>query len=509
MSWGDAAYQVYITMLLSLFVVYLASGWVGDAQLEPSAADRLVSDGPRWFGLVAALALLVGVRSGRRGGPLALEAADVHHLLLAPIDPKRVLRRPVLRMLGLATLAGAGIGALAGELAEQRLPGSGVGWLLSGGVAGSTAAILAVGAGFLTAGRRFPSGVMVGIGWVLALWAIADVSVDGVTAPSTYLGRIAAWSDRFDPATLIPIAVAVVVAVAAAELIGGLSVEQAQKRTALIGQLRFAVTQQDLRTVMLLRRQLAAEIPRRRPWIRISGGRLHDRYPVLVRDLRSFARWPVVRLVRVVVLCVAAGLAMRGVWDGTTPLILVAGLATYAAGLDALEPLAQELDHPGRLQSVPIPEGQIMLAHLAAPVVLLLLAGMVGGGVAVLIDPSMRALGFAAISLVPAVGAAVGGAAVSIASEPTLDASTERLMPPEVAGPRMLIKTIWPPLVAIIGLLPGVFAHRAEVRGEDALALLANIAAPVMILVALVFAWVRYRSDMHQAMAEAMGGTRS
>src|SRR4051794_41361499 len=38
-----------------------------------------------------------------------------------------------------------------------------------------------------------------------------------------------------------------------------------RSRTELVGQLRFAVTLQDLRTVLVLRRQLAQERPRARP----------------------------------------------------------------------------------------------------------------------------------------------------------------------------------------------------------------------------------------------------
>lgn len=509
MSWGDAAYQVYVTALFSLFGAYLASGWVGDSELGPSAVDRLLDDGPRWFGLGAAVALLIGVRSGRRGGPLALESADVSHLLLAPIDPGRVLRRPVLRMLGLAALIGTGLGALTGQLVSQRLPDGGFGWLASGGVAGGTAALLAVGSGLVTAGRRVPTWLMLGASWVLTLWAIGDLATDEVTAPSTYLGRIAVWPDRFEAPTVATIVLAVFVAVAAVVTIGGVSVEAARRRTALVGQLRFAVTQQDLRTVMLLRRQLAAEVPRGRPWIRVRAGWLHDRYPVFVRDLRSVVRWPALRIGRVLVLSIAVGLAMRGVWAGTTPLVLVAGVAAFVAALDAIEPLAQELDHPGRLQSVPIPEGHLMLAHLAAPVVVLTAVGVVGGGVAVLVDPSVRAMGLAGLSLIPAVGAAVASAAISVASEPTLDSATERLIPPEVAGPRILIKTVWPPAVATIGLLPGVFARRSEVAGDDAIAMLANVSAAVMVLVAIVFVWVRFRNDLHRSMSEAMGGSRS
>ena len=55
--------------------------------------------------------------------------------------------------------------------------------------------------------------------------------------------------------------------------IGNLSIEAARRRAGLVAQLRFAVTLQDMRTVVLLRRQLAQEKPRNRPWIRTRPGR--------------------------------------------------------------------------------------------------------------------------------------------------------------------------------------------------------------------------------------------
>ena len=47
--------------------------------------------------------------------------------------------------------------------------------------------------------------------------------------------------------------------------------EKAQRRARLVAQLRFAVTTQDLRTAMLLRRQLAAERPRPTPLFGVPG----------------------------------------------------------------------------------------------------------------------------------------------------------------------------------------------------------------------------------------------
>ena len=47
---------------------------------------------------------------------VAGRVADVHHLLLAPVDRSRVLRRPVVGMLGYGTAGAAALGALVGAL---------------------------------------------------------------------------------------------------------------------------------------------------------------------------------------------------------------------------------------------------------------------------------------------------------------------------------------------------------------------------------------------------------
>ena len=135
--------------------------------------------------------------------------------------------------------------------------------------------------------------------------------------------------------------------------IGNLSIEAARRRAGLVAQLRFAVTLQDMRTVVLLRRQLAQEKPRNRPWIRLRPRR--GRLPAdLAPRLAELPALPVPR-------AAAHGGAGRrrrprrsaSMWRGATAMFIVAGLALYLAGYDAVEPLAQEVDHPTRWESYP------------------------------------------------------------------------------------------------------------------------------------------------------------
>ena len=71
--WVDALYQVYITGLLSVVAVVLLSGLVGDGEVSAASVRDIEVHGPAAMGLLAAVAVLVGLRSGSRGGPLALE----------------------------------------------------------------------------------------------------------------------------------------------------------------------------------------------------------------------------------------------------------------------------------------------------------------------------------------------------------------------------------------------------------------------------------------------------
>ena len=508
--WGDLAYRVYTTALFCLVVAMMLAGWVGDQELTSAAAAGVADEAPGWLGLLVAIVLAAGVRSGRRGGPLALEAPDVHHLLLAPVSRGATLRRPSIEVLGYGALGGAAVFGLAGSLAAQRLPGSNTEWVAVGALFGATLLTTGLGAALVTSSRRLPAAVPWVLSWGLLAWAVAslvssylrDPPVNVPSAPTTQVGRLALWPLRSGAVGLAGVFVALALAAGGTLAIGGLSIEAARRRTQLVGQLRFAVTVQDLRSVVLLRRQLASEVPRNRRWFPVPRF-LSSRQPVFGRDLQSIAHWPAIRLARVVVLCAVAALAARGMWSGTTPLVVLAGLATFVAALDATEPLAEEIDHPTLAAGFPVPEGQIHLRHLVAPCLVMVLAGMVGVGVAWAVDPAPEVLGLGAVGVAIAGPAAVAGAAISVLSGSTPETSGA-LMTPEVAGPRLVVRTAWPPLVAMIGFAPLLVAARTS-SATPALVVL-NVGVAVWVLVALVFGWVRFRTDIHRSMAESMGG---
>src|SRR5262249_9717781 len=151
-----------------------------------------------------------------------------------------------------------------------------------------------------------------------------------VAAPTTTFGSLFLWPLRVHWIDLAGVAGALAITAVGLSRLGSLSLEAAERRTGLVGQLRFARTVQDLRTVIILRRQLAEDRPRNRPWF---TRRRPSRFTVWRRGWHGLLRFPAVRLARLVVLAAGAGVAMSAAYHGTTPLILVAALASYLAGL--------------------------------------------------------------------------------------------------------------------------------------------------------------------------------
>ncbi len=508
-EWGELAYRVYTTALGAVVAVVFLSGLVGDERLGPEGTADLVATLPGWVAVVVGVVLSLTVRSGRRGGPIALERADVFHLLLAPVDRTAVLRRPVASLV-LYGVGGAAIaGGLAGSLIDQRVDGPAAPWILAGAVAAATVAAAALGLAMVAASRRVPPIVLTALVWALTAWAVAALVESSVPdSPLSSVGRLVVWPEGAQPLALLAPLVAVVLLGLGTVLVGGLSVESAVRRTALVGQLRFAVTQQDVRAVVLLRRQLASEHHRRRSWLPRLPRVVADRAPVVARDAASVGRWPVRRLVRVVAAALVAAAAARGVWSGTTPLIVVAGLATYLIGLDALEPLAQEIDHPTLADAHPVARGQLALQHLVVPVVLVGVLAVFAGAVAVLVAPSPTGWQVAAALVLPVTLSAVAGAAVTVVSDQPTSAPDAGLVQPEVAGPRLLARLAWPPLVAIIGFAPLLVARAAVTSGAPPLGPQVTVSTLVVLLAAAVAGWVRFRDDIHESIAASTGASR-
>ena len=510
--WVDALYQVYITALAVIAAILTLSSVIGDERLGAAAVQRVADDGPAVLGLIAAFAIGIGIRSGCRGGPLAVEAADVRHVLMAPIDRGAALRGPALRQLRFATFVAAGAGATVGQFAGRRLVGHGSGpaWVLCGALFGAVVVAWGLGAALVASSRRVPTWIGSLVAAAIVGLAAADIAGWVPWSPTEPIGRIGIWPLDFDPFGLLAIAVGAAVVAVGLRGIAGISLEQAERRTSLVGQVRFAVTLQDLRTVMVLRRQLAADQPRSRPWIAL---RRRSRFPVWQRGWRGVLRFPVPRLIRMVMLSVGAALALRGVWAGTTPLLVVAGIALWVAALDAVEPLAQEIDHPSRAEAVPHEKGALLVLHLPVSVGLMIPLVAVGVGAAALAGATGDELTVLALAIVPLALASTAGAVISVLMGAPKPVSEMALATPEIAGAKIAVRTIWPPLVAVFGAVPVWFGLRASEAGDDAVGAVLGASAIVLAIAVNTAAWVHRRDAIHlwweQTKDAAMGGAQA
>jgi len=500
-DWVETLYRVYVTVLSTVAVVWFSVSKVTDSSARGGGLAHIRDHGAAALGLLIAYLVALGLRSGSRGGPLSLEAADVRVVLLAPVSRRLALWAPALRQVRSAAFGGLCVGAVAGNLAGHRLPGGFAAWVVADAAFGLVAAVLAVGAALVACGLRMRRPVATGLGVAVLAWSAADVGAGAATSPLTRVGRIglgpltgAVAGGPMGVAIAVGVVLSGAVLLLAAMRLGHMSLEAAEHRGHLAAQLRFALSLQDLRAVILLRRRLAAEEPRARPWVRLGeAGRrallsaqesaLPVRIPPVAtaaesdpaapsgwrdrlgawwhgpgaavrrRGLHSLLRWPVPRVARVAGLGLVAGFAAAGAWKGTTPLVVVAGVALFVAALDALEPLAQEMDHPTRRDSFPLPPARLAVASLAVPTAVLALTTALGAGVATAAFGVMP--GPMLISILPATAAAVAGGTSSLVLEPVSAAELMSRYPvPEAAGPVLVARLGFAPGLAIAGWLP-------------------------------------------------------
>jgi hypothetical protein len=505
LEWFEIAYQAYLTAFGVGVGILLAVGAVGDERLDEAGRALVLARGPAYGGLVAALALAAGLRSGSRGGPIALQPPDVRHVLLAPVERRDVLRPLALRQLGHGAFVGILAGAVAGLLLQRRMGGTRQEWAIAGAAAGVTVGVGWVGSALVASGLRLRRPVATAVALALIVGAVLDVA-RVVPWPTAALGSLLLWPARSAPEGLAAAALAVVLAVVGTVAAHRVRVEDAERRTALAGQLRFAVTTRDLRTVVVLHRLLAQDRPRHRPWFPVPR-RPSD--PSWRRSWHSVARFPLPRLARIVGLGAVGGLALGGVLRGSTPLGLAAALAFLVAALDLLEPLAQSRDQTDRTALVPM---QRTLLYSRLVVVPAILAAVVVGGVAVAaVAPfatSAEAVA-AAVAFPAAALAGLAGAVIVLVREERADLLDGQLLPPEVAGMREVFKTVIPLAVALTGCLPAVLTRTAHRLGDPIVPTALQATAWPVLVTALVLAWMHRRDDIvalqRRAMADARG----
>jgi len=456
--WIDALYRVYMVGLAGVIFVLFAVSQLPEDRLTDAEALDFAADGALWLGLLFAVAVGIGLRSGGRGGPLVLEAPVVMHELNAPVPRAEVVRTPAIKQLRFMAFAGAVLGAVVGEVAAQGLPVNPAAAIASGALAFSLAGVLASATALSASGRRLRWWPANALAVLLIGWTVVDIVTGTLTNPFALMARIAFWPIEFQPLALVTPALVALVVWAGLARIGDLSVEHALRRAGLVAQLRFAVTLQDVRTVVLLRRQLSQEHPRLRPWFRIGRSTGKGIVPASwKRDWQGYLRFPLPRLARMAALGVIAGISLGLLWRGTIPMILIAGLALYLVAYDAAEPTAQEVDHPTRWESYPDAPGAFLLQHLAAAFVVMVMVCAIAAASALVLVPADVVWRLTLILFVPVALASAAAAMISTA-QGAPDVAGLAGLGPDIMGWLMIARLIIPPAITIAALLPLLMA---------------------------------------------------
>jgi hypothetical protein len=489
----EVLYRVYLGGLAAIFILAFLAGALHEVPADPGSIESIRAHAPAVIGLAVALLVLAGLRSGARGGPLAIEAAEVRYTLLAPISRRTALRPAALAQLRMGVFAGVIFGAVVGNFVFRRFPGTAIEWIGALAAFGALVPIAVLGSALVACGRRLHIGLASACGVALVVWSALDLALGWNSSPATMLGDLATLPiEHGADAALAAGGALLALAVLAGGLLGlgGLRLEAARRRAELVAEMRFSASVQDLRTVILLRRQLASELPRRKPWFRLgmgaggsgSGGgpatwvprRLRAANLVWRRDWQSYLRWPLVRIVRVVLIAVAAGgLAVAG-FDLTPVLFALPGPLLFVAALDLIEPLAQESDHPTRRLLLPFAAADLIRRHLWAPIAAMAFVLVIAAATAAVAsgDPGL-ALGVGAVVFLPLAGALILAAAVSATNDPYEYALNPQLSMLASLGP--IVATV------IAGFIPLFIAWKVE--GANAARVSSTLGADIVILI--------------------------
>jgi hypothetical protein len=506
-EWFDAAYRVYLVALFGGGTVLWISSSISDADPSSQSIADVARNGPALIGMITALAFLAALRSGAQGGPLALEAPDVAYVMLSPVDRMRALLRPVTQRTRSAASMGATFGAIVGQLAGRRLPGTPIAWAASGASFGVATALLWAGTALIAHAIRLPLWIATTCGLAVVAWQGAAIAWH-VPGPADAAGSLAMWGWRQHPLDLAVPLVAVIVILVGIGMLQQTSLDALARRSSLVAQLRFAVTMQDLRTVILLRRQLNQEQTRGHPWVKVPRW---ITYPIPRRGIASVARFPLTRLVRMTAFAAMVGVLQAMVIRGTTPALIGTALMLFVLGLEVMEPLSQEIDQPDRTDSLPIERGELLMRHLFAPAIALVPFAAIAAATAVAVLGTSRAIAPAAILALPTMLAGAAGGVVSIvrdAPDPTSN-TTQAFVPPEMAGISSAMRIGLPILVSALAAATVLLVRRAEQLGTSVTGAALRGAVGALLLTFLVGYWVRRRDQWRRKFRQFLSDGQS
>jgi hypothetical protein len=438
-----------------------------------------------------------------------------------------VMLRPITQRLRSIVFGLALTGAIIGQLVATELEGSRAAWAASMGIFGAIVGAVFVSTAVITHALRVPRWAATLIGgialtWqVVVAWGIWTGDATGIerVAPGNLAGRIAFWGISQRPIDIIAIVVTLAMVAAALALGGRLRLEPLARRGELVSQLRFAATVQDLRTVVLLRRQLRAEALRDRPWgsrrgrrrrgespgsttlggMRLSVANHQKPSPTIIwrRGIWSLRRLPLSRITRIVSLAIIGGAAASLTVSSSPLFALLLLVVLFLVGLESVEPLSQEVDRPDLTDTIPIERGWIFVNHLVAPSLLLAVMALVGAATATIIDSGQAAAAFALAIPVAWAGAMGPVIATVLDAPPPLATANTTLMgaprnsestlvPPEFAGFSTVFSSFLPIAISAIGTAPVLI-----MRFDADAATVGRSIVGVALFIALVAWWIR------------------
>lgn len=442
-------------------------------------------------GTLLAAVVLLGAREGRLGGPLALDAAHVRHVLSSPIDRAHALRGPLRNAMARRFLLGIAAGAGFGFIAARSFSGALIPFLAGGAICGGISFGVAVATAVLTNRRARPARWPAAAACTLVAWGVLDTIRATRTSPASWLATTALGPRRSPLVTAAGVGALIIVTAVALARVGTTSIELAERRAALVSMVRFSIATQDLRSVIVLRRLLTLEIPRRRPWLRIDPWATTS-LPAWRRGWHGLLRWPAGRVVRCLSLGAGTGASAVGAWRGTNMFIVVAGICLYVAALDVVEPLAQEDDHPRLRDMQPVDPPRLALRLLGAPVAALAAIAAIGlVGSALVAGPlgfDAHPVAMAALLAVPAAAGAAAGAMWSLMAKPPDPASPQFLIQPETFGVAVAAHYGTPVLLASLGFAPLLLARYASRAGTSVIATV----LPSVAVAALTLGFILY-----------------
>lgn len=520
-EWFDVAYRVYLFALGGMIAVVIASDAIDGLIGNDVTTSDLLGRGPSILGVAVASAIGLGMRSGADGGPVAVEVADIRHVLLAPLSRRRAMLRPVAQRIRSMIFSLGLAGAVLGQFVGREVDGSRAAWAGAGALFGGLTGAMFVTTAVVSHALRLPRWgatliAAVVVGWqCAAAWVTWSEPTNTALrpGPTNLAGSLAFWGIRQRGIDVVAIVVALAAIVLALALGGRLRIEPLARRGKLVSQLRFAATVQDLRTVVMLRRQLRAETLRSRPWfgrVRPPLATRTDRsshtarfasteWMIWRRGLRSLRRLPASRLGRIATLAALGGVC--GALTVSSSLLFLLGLlaAVFLVGMESIEPLSQEVDRPDLTDGLPVDRGELYTNHLVAPAVLLAIAGLIGAGATSVVEPRFAAAALAIAiptALLGAVGPVVGTVLdaptpIGVADTNIMGAPRNQetsMVPPEFAGFSNAFSTFMPLVLSALGLLPTV-AMRADPSAATAL----RAAVGTTLALAVLAWWIRRR----------------